>query len=86
MMSRSFPSGIFLSSWCQDRYGYRRTLQAALIALCGFIFIVFFAVNVEMLFIGQLLCGFPWGAFASVSAHASCESLTLSLPSRTRLT
>ncbi|KAL1408644.1 hypothetical protein Q8F55_005457 [Vanrija albida] len=57
--------GIFIASWAQDRWGYKRTIQVALIALTGFIFINFFAVNVQMLFIGELLCGLPWGAFSS---------------------
>ncbi|WVQ69635.1 uncharacterized protein L199_007855 [Kwoniella botswanensis] len=57
--------GIFACSWAQDRYGYRRTIQVALVALTGFIFIVFFAPNVQVLFVGQMLCGLPWGAFAS---------------------
>ncbi|CAK9783938.1 unnamed protein product [Cutaneotrichosporon oleaginosum] len=57
--------GILISSWAQDKWGYRRTIQIALVFLTGTIFIVFFAVNVEMLFIGELLCGLPWGAFSS---------------------
>lgn len=39
--------GIFISSWAQDRWGYRRTIQIALVFLAATIFIVFFAVNVE---------------------------------------
>lgn len=39
--------GIFLSSWAQDRWGYKRTIQIGLVFLTGVIFIVFFAVNVE---------------------------------------
>lgn len=39
--------GIFLSSWAQDRWGYRRTIQIALVFLTGTIFLTFFAVNVE---------------------------------------
>lgn len=57
--------GIFIASWAQDRWGYKRTIQVALICLTGFIFINFFAVNVQMLFVGELLCGLPWGAFSS---------------------
>lgn len=39
--------GIFISSWAQDRWGYRRTLQIALVFLTGVIFVIFFAVNVQ---------------------------------------
>jgi hypothetical protein len=34
-------SGIFLASWFQDKYGYRRTIQASLILMTCFIFVVF---------------------------------------------
>lgn len=57
--------GIFISSYAQDRWGYRRTLQIALVFLTGVIFIIFFAPTVEVLFVGELLCGLPWGAFSS---------------------
>jgi SP family general alpha glucoside:H+ symporter-like MFS transporter len=63
-------SGIFIASWFQDRYGYRRTIQIGLILMTAFIFIVFFSTSIEMLFVGQLLCGIPWGCFASVSVAA----------------
>ena len=59
--------GIFVSSWFQDRYGYKRTIQIFLVFLTGTIFVVFYAPNVEVLFVGLLLCGLPWGAFSSVS-------------------
>jgi SP family general alpha glucoside:H+ symporter-like MFS transporter len=50
--------GIFISSYFQDRYGYRRVIQANLILVTAFIFIVFFSTSIEMLFIGEvsLLC------------------------------
>lgn len=57
--------GILLASWTQDRWGYRRTLQINLILVTGFLFIIFFAKSVEMLFIGEFLAGIPWGAFSS---------------------
>ncbi|RSH85472.1 hypothetical protein EHS25_004868 [Saitozyma podzolica] len=46
--------GIFASSWFQDKYGYRRTIQIGLILSTGFIFIVFYAPNVAVMFIGQV--------------------------------
>ncbi|WOO78242.1 Maltose permease MAL61 [Vanrija pseudolonga] len=67
--------GIFIASWAQDRFGYRRTLQVSLVLITGFIFIVFFAPTVEVLFVGELLCGLPWGAFSS-SAVAYASDIT----------
>jgi SP family general alpha glucoside:H+ symporter-like MFS transporter len=49
----------------QQQYGYRRTMQLNLILITGFIFIVFFANSIQVLFVGELLCGLPWGAFSS---------------------
>ena len=72
-------SGIFLASYSQDRWGYRRTLQIGLIALTGFIFIVFFSNSIEMLFVGQLLCGLPWGAFSSSAVSYASDVTPVSL-------
>jgi SP family general alpha glucoside:H+ symporter-like MFS transporter len=47
-------SGILIASWCQDRFGYRRTLQAALIWITGAIFCVVFSPNVYILFLGYV--------------------------------
>ncbi|RSH76957.1 uncharacterized protein EHS24_003895 [Apiotrichum porosum] len=67
--------GIFISSWFQDRYGYRRTIQIFLVLITGLIFIVFYAPTVEVLFVGMFLCGLPWGAFSS-SAVAYASEVT----------
>ncbi|WVQ89303.1 hypothetical protein IAS59_003059 [Cryptococcus gattii] len=65
--------GIFISSWFQDKYGYRKTIQIGLILLIGFIFIVFYAPSVQIMFVGQLLCGMPWGAFSSSAVSYASE-------------
>lgn len=38
-----------------------------------FIFITFFAPSIEVLFVGELLCGIPWGAFQTVTAAYAAE-------------
>ncbi|RSH85786.1 hypothetical protein EHS25_003927 [Saitozyma podzolica] len=65
--------GILISSWAQARYGYRRTLQVGLVWLSGCIFITFFAQNITMLFIGELLCGLPFGAFTTTAMGYASE-------------
>ncbi|TXT06159.1 hypothetical protein VHUM_03632 [Vanrija humicola] len=67
--------GIFIASYCQDRWGYRRTIQCGLVAMTAFIFVVFFAPTIEIFFLGGLLCGLPWGAFSS-SAVAYASEIT----------
>ena len=42
------------------RYGYRWTMIVALFLMNAFIFITFFAKNIETLLLGQILCGVSW--------------------------
>lgn len=42
-----------------ERFGYKKTLIGCLIMLIGSIFICFFAVDLGMLFAGEVLCGLP---------------------------
>lgn len=63
----------------QDRWGYKRTLQIGLIMLTGFIFIVFFAPTVEVLFVGEFLCGLPWGAFSSSAVSYASDVAPIGL-------
>ncbi|KAG5764634.1 hypothetical protein H9Q72_007289 [Fusarium xylarioides] len=49
-----------------------KTLLISLFWLTGTIFISFFAPSVEVLFVGQLLCGLGWGVFTTMGpAYAS---------------
>ncbi|KAH7347384.1 general substrate transporter [Plectosphaerella cucumerina] len=64
--------GGFINGYVAAKYGYRRVTQCALALLTGFIFISFFAVRIEMLLVGQMLCGLTFGVFAtSCPAYAS---------------
>ncbi|OTB10708.1 hypothetical protein K445DRAFT_322727 [Daldinia sp. EC12] len=64
--------GLILAGWVSDRYGYRMTTIGFLILMILFIFVLFFAPNVQVLVVGEVLCGIPWGAFQSVTpAYAS---------------
>lgn len=64
--------GAFANGYFIHRFGYRPVLLAALIAMCGFIFISFLAPNAPVLLVGQFLCGIPWGVFATMApAYAS---------------
>ncbi|KAF4976362.1 hypothetical protein FZEAL_6960 [Fusarium zealandicum] len=64
--------GLILAGWTADRYGYKWTTVGALILMIAFVFVLFFAPNVQILVVGEVLCGIPWGAFQSVTpAYAS---------------
>ncbi|CAK7199135.1 hypothetical protein SEUCBS139899_001807 [Sporothrix eucalyptigena] len=54
------------------KFGYRKVMVVALIFMTAFIFIVFFASSAPVLLVGEILCGFSWGVFATVGpAYAS---------------
>ncbi|KAH8693602.1 putative maltose permease [Talaromyces proteolyticus] len=71
--------GLFFTGIIQDRFGYRMTILAALCLITGFIFIPFFAQNVEMLLVGEILCGIPWGAFQTVTTAYASEVCPVAL-------
>lgn len=47
--------GVFINGYCADKWGLRKTLLTAHIALAAFVFINFFATSVEVLTVGTLL-------------------------------
>jgi SP family general alpha glucoside:H+ symporter-like MFS transporter len=49
--------GLFGCGIIYERYGHQRTMFGALVMVIGFIFVLFFARNVEMLLAGEALCG-----------------------------
>lgn len=64
--------GLILAGWAADKYGYKMTTIGSLILMIAFIFVLFFAPNIKVLVVGEILCGMPWGAFQSVTpAYAS---------------
>lgn len=71
--------GSFLNGWLVHRFGQKRVLLVSLVALTGLLFIVFFANSVAVLLVGEILCGFPWGIFATISPAYASEVLPLSL-------
>lgn len=47
--------------------------------MTGFIFVSFFAVRVEMLLVGQMLCGLTWGVYATTGPAYASEVCPLAL-------
>lgn len=72
-------TGLIVAGFMVDRIGYRYTTFFGLTLLTGFIFITFFAQNVVMLFIGNMLCGVPWGMFQSVASAYATDVAPLAL-------
>ncbi|KAK4243715.1 general substrate transporter [Corynascus novoguineensis] len=65
--------GLIFAGWTSDRFGYKTTTIGSLILMICFIFVLFFAPNVQVLVVGEVLCGIPWGAFQSVTAAYASE-------------
>lgn len=81
--------GVFLNGWLISRFGHRWVLIGANLFLTAFIFMMFFAPNIGVLFASQLICGLPWGIFAtaapSYAAEVCPEALRLYLTSFTNM-
>jgi SP family general alpha glucoside:H+ symporter-like MFS transporter len=71
--------GAFANGYFSNRFGYRTVLLASLVAMTGFIFISFFSPNLPVLLTGQLLCGIPWGVFATMAPAYASEVCPMAL-------
>lgn len=71
--------GLYMTGIIQDRFGYRKTILGALVLVICFIFVVFFAQNVQMLLAGEILCGIPWGVFQTLTTAYASEVCPVAL-------
>ncbi|KAK4975662.1 hypothetical protein LTR66_010921 [Elasticomyces elasticus] len=71
--------GLMLTGIVCDRYGYRKTITAALIMVVCFIFVTFFSINIKMLLAGEILCGIPWGVFQTITTAYAAEVSPIAL-------
>ncbi|KAF3035702.1 hypothetical protein E8E12_006784 [Didymella heteroderae] len=65
--------GLLVNGWLQSRYGSRRVYLGAMMLMAATIFVLFFAQNVEMLLVGNILCGIPWGIFQTLTTAYAAE-------------
>lgn len=65
--------GLLLNGFLQSKYGSRRVYMATMVLMACMIFVLFFAVNVQMLFAGNILCGIPWGIFQTLTTAYAAE-------------
>ncbi|KAL4812421.1 general substrate transporter [Aspergillus spinulosporus] len=71
--------GAFLNGYLVKHYGFKRVFIGGLLCMCGFIFVSFFGKSVGVQVAGQVLCGIPWGMFATIGPAYSSELLPLAL-------
>ncbi|WWC59866.1 uncharacterized protein I303_102428 [Kwoniella dejecticola CBS 10117] len=65
--------GLCINGWSSERFGYKKTMMAALSMMICAIFIPFFAKNIETLLIGEILQGIPWGVFQTLTTAYAAE-------------
>lgn len=65
--------GLWVAGISAERWGYKKTMLGALFTMILVIFTMFFAQNIFMLLIGQILCGLPWGAFQTLTTTYAAE-------------
>lgn len=71
--------GALMNGWATAKWGHRKVLMASLFWLTAFIFVVFFAPNIEVLLVGQFLCNIPWGVFATTGPAYAAEVTPLAI-------
>lgn len=71
--------GSLINGLLVQKFGQKHIIIASLILLSCFIFVTFFAKNIVMLFMGQFLCGLPWGVFTTSAPAYATECLPMSL-------
>ncbi|KAJ5935783.1 hypothetical protein N7466_005330 [Penicillium verhagenii] len=64
--------GIYINAFLTERWGHKKTCLGTLGFLVAVLFMPFFSKRVEVLFVGELLCGLAWGVFTTLApAYAS---------------
>ncbi|RDW89778.1 putative alpha-glucoside transport protein-2 [Coleophoma cylindrospora] len=71
--------GALMNGYFTHKYGHRKVMMVALASMTGFLFITFFAPNVEVLLIGAFLCSIPWGVYATMGPAYAAEVCPLGL-------
>ncbi|KAF4462803.1 alpha-glucoside transport [Fusarium albosuccineum] len=71
--------GAMLNGWATAKWGHRKVLMFSLFWLSAFIFVVFFAPNVDVLLAGHVLCNIPWGVFATTGPAYAAEVTPLAI-------
>lgn len=71
--------GLMLNGWVSDRFGYKKTMIGALIAMIATIFIPFFAPSIGALVAGAVLQGIPWGIFQTLTVTYASDICPVAL-------
>lgn len=56
-------TGLCVNMWAQDRFGARQTMMFFMVWMAAAIFILVFAPSLQVLAVGEVICGISWGVF-----------------------
>lgn len=59
--------GLYINGWIADKFGYKKTMIGAQIAMIALIFMPFFAQNIQTILASNILLGIPWGIFQTLT-------------------
>lgn len=62
-----------------ERFGYKKTMIVSLIVMIATIFTPVFAPNIQVLLVGQILMGIPWGVFQTLTTAYAADVCPQSL-------
>lgn len=65
--------GLYLNGHISERIGFKKTMLGALALMTATIFIPFFAPSIEVLQVGQVMQGIPWGIFQTLTTAYAAE-------------
>lgn len=71
--------GAFANGLLCSRFGFKPVFFGGMVLMIAFVFISFFGKSVELQVVGQVLCGVPWGIFATIGPAYASELLPLAL-------
>ncbi|CVL13650.1 related to transporter (major facilitator superfamily) [Fusarium proliferatum] len=65
--------GLYLNGHISEHLGFKKAMLLSLIFMTAAIFIPFFAPSVEILLVGQIFQGIPWGVFQTLTTAYAAE-------------
>lgn len=71
--------GTLLCGYLVAIFGQKKVILGSLMFLSCTIFLTFFAPSIKVLIVGQILCGLPWGALATIAPGYASECLPMAL-------
>ncbi|RMZ91507.1 hypothetical protein DV736_g1248, partial [Chaetothyriales sp. CBS 134916] len=65
--------GLYVGGIISERIGYKKTMFGSLVLMIAFIFLPFFAQNIQTILAGSILCGMPWGVFQTLTVSYASD-------------